>query len=217
MVSAGHNILQWVPAPGGDTAPAQGGTVPNIANTQLAALVSSLLTRDDGAQALVDLSAVLDQAAWLLDPGDDRSDAGTCALAGYPVAVVRSNLQLQLKGLANCDQSYEKIFKKQTDQLLFDNGGVTKLSFEFKLGAHELRQDGVAGYYLGSDYSQLKAVHLPKETKTNYVSQQGDGGYPALSPVETPSDSDGSMNTDGSLYATLLVDPRGSIHEVISK
>lgn len=207
----GGAVLQWVPTPGGQAAPGAPSGAPAIDNANLLALVEGLLSAPDGAGALADLVATLDQSGWQLDPGEDRSSALPAVLLGHPVAVVRCNLQLQLKGLALTDQSYEKIFDN-TGALAFHDGGVGGLAFDLSIGARELRRDGVAGYYLGGDYSCLNAVVQPHDAKSGYIVQAGAKGFPTLSPVETPLNSAGTMDATGSLYATLLVDPRGDVH-----
>ncbi len=214
LLSGGGSVLQWIPAPGGMAAPANPATEPEIENTQLAALVNGILDAADPVAAMQDIMLTLDQSAWTLDPGEERSGGSIAALIGHPIAVVRANLQLQLQGLAKANQSYEQIFKTGSDQLKFNSGGVEELKFEVKLGAIELRGDGIAGYYLGSDYGAMMAVHRPPQASSGYISQQGEtrNDWPIVSPVETPEASDGTMDTQGSVYVTLLVDPRGDLH-----
>lgn len=209
----GGAILRWVPAPGGDTTPG-GPETPRIANIHLQALVTGVLEAEKAPERMQDLMATLDQATWTLNPGEERARGSISALMGHPVAVVRANLQLQLQGLPLANQSYQQRFHAGTDTLKFNAGGVEALSFQVRLGAVELRRDGIAGYYLGTDYGQLNAVRRPARTKTDYVLQQGgaQGNWLTVSPVATPQDGDGSMDSDGSVYVTLLVDPRGDMH-----
>lgn len=214
LLSGGGSVLQWLPAAGGDAAPGAPGAGPAIDNPQLSALVTGVLNAPDPVGAMHDLMLTLDQSVWTLDPAEDKSRGALAALMGHPIAVVRANLQLQLQGLTQSNQSYQQIFEAGSDTLKFNSGGVEDLTFQVKLGAMDLRRDGIAGYYNGTDYTTLTAVHKPGQASSGYVAQQGDtgGDWPSLSPIPTPQDSDGSMHADGSVYVTLLVDPRGDSH-----
>ena len=190
IASSAVQTLEWVPAPGGaGNVPGQGTQPETISNPHLAGLVTDLLARSDAAAALQDLMDTLDQASWSMDLGDDQI-AATSPLAGDPVAVVRINLQLQLRGLPMTDQSYEQIFANPQDStdltLKFNSGGVENTSFDLRLGAPELRRDGVAAFFPDDDYSSAIAPQAPRAPASSYVTQQGAGSWPQVTPAPTP-------------------------------
>ncbi|MDF1873418.1 hypothetical protein [Vannielia sp.] len=216
IASSAVQTLEWVPAPGGaGNVPGQGTQPETISNPHLAGLVTDLLTRSDAAAALQDLMDTLDQASWSMDLGDDQI-AATSPLAGDPVAVVRINLQLQLRGLPMTDQSYEQIFANPQDStdltLKFNSGGVENTSFDLRLGAPELRRDGVAAFFPDDDYSSAIAPQAPRAPASSYVTQQGAGSWPQVTPAPTPQASGGQLDTTGSFTGTVLMDPRGALH-----
>ena len=82
------------------------------------------------------------------------------------------------------------------------------VAFPVRLGSLELRHDGLIGYYLPSQsYSTFYAVHNPEKVRSGdtYIKQ-----------ILTPSgDYQGNIHLKyqgDSVTATMLVDPRGSVH-----
>ncbi|GAB5448412.1 hypothetical protein [Gymnodinialimonas sp.] len=213
----------WTWAPGGSVAPQDlSGSAPTGLNTHLQGVVDSVIIDDNGA-AFFALLSTIDETAWTIDPLGGREDQGLSTLIGYPIAVVRANMQLQLKGLAYTNQAYIDLFKPGSDELLENTGSLLEVPFPVRLGGEELRSDGLIGYYMGSDYSTLNAVHVSSEVladDTGYVRKIGaplpdEGGpnYVNLHPVPATShQTDYVFDTTQSQNLTLLVDPRASLH-----
>ena len=70
-----------------------------------------------------------------------------------------------------------------------------------------------AGGAADTDYSKFHSIEAPNGTgDEGYVVASDPETFPCLSPVPTPTEISSALHTEGSIYATLIVDPRGDIH-----
>lgn len=219
--SAEDQALIWRPQPGGQSSPVVQPNAPvEIANQHLLGLVNGLLQHADAATAFSNFLEAIDETLWSIDPLGGRDDQNLSVLLGRPVAVTRINLQLQLDGAPQYNQAWYKLFGETGSELLDDTGSILEWDYPVRLGYQALRDDGVLGYYAGSDYSSFNAVHEPERstpTSPPYIARIGvDGNYVQLRPKPTPTPpSEGSpFDSSNSAYLTLLVDPRGAVNGV---
>ncbi len=220
LVSATEGELVWRPAPGqpGTSPVVDPNDPPDIANAHLLALVEGLLQHADAAKAFTNFMAAIDETLWTVDPLGGRHDENLSVLIGRPLAVVRANLQLQLAGDAAVNQAWYKLFGDSGSTLVDDTGSLLDLSWPVRIGDLNLRDDGVLGYYEGGDYATFNAAHIPKDVvpaSTPYLDKIGeDGNYVHLQAQPTLHAASTGVVFDptGSVYTTLVVDPRGLIN-----
>jgi hypothetical protein len=196
----------WRPRPG---APGQNPPPPNpaaIANTVLREVITSFAAQPP--EVFNDLLQVIDETLWMVDPLGGRKDQFLSVLIGRPLAVVQISLQLGLNG----DPAYNQLWNftlngKQPHDLLRDTGNIESVPFPVRLGSLELRDDGVIGYLLpAEDNATFYAVHYPDEISPHdtFVRQIVQNGQ---------YQGNISLTCQGpSVTATLIIDPRGSVH-----
>ena len=220
-LGASATQLVWLPVPGkaGTSPVIDRQAPPDIANPHLRAIVAGLLGRRDGAAAFAGFLQAVDETLWTVEPLGSRSDRNLSTLIGRPLAVTRAHLQLRLAGLPLINQAFYKTFVSGTDRLLEDDGGLLQTRWPVRVGFQELRDDGVVGYFEGTDYSTFQAVHLPGDAVTSappYVTLIEPGNYLELPLEPTRDDADGGSVFDPSAdgYLTLLVDPNGMVNVI---
>jgi hypothetical protein len=131
----------WLGSPERSTAETE-TQAPSFANRHLTALVSSLLPSGGSTGPLTDLLATMDAAAWATSPFGTDVDI-TDPLVGQLVAVVRMQLNLELRGLPVISQRWEGTLNE-------DTGGVLGMSFPVRVGA-DLEDDGLVGVQSDGD------------------------------------------------------------------
>ena len=174
----------WLPAP--DLSPPAAQTAPPaLANPHLEALITGVLAATTPGAALADLIATIQDASWATAPaGPDAAQLAT--LIGFPVAVARAQLLLELAGHPATSQLWP-----QTGQ---DNdGGVLAASFAVELGSSSLDDDGLVGYFLDSDPGHLSSPYGPSAS-----------GYVTSLPV--------SVTIGQATALTILLHPHGLVH-----
>ena len=141
----------------------------------------------------------IDATLWTTDPLGNRVDQNLSVLVGRPLALVRARLQFQLDGYPINDTGWASTFNvTQPDFLSFP--------FSIRLGDQASRQDGVIGYFSGTDYNVFNSVVAP-QTKQGYVKPIGPLGLMEKGNYLTLTFAQETYS-----YVTILVDPRGAIH-----
>jgi hypothetical protein len=174
----------WLPSP--DLAPPGAQTTPpELANPHLAALVTGVLTAANPSAALTDLLTTIEDASWAIAPaGADAAQLST--LIGFPIAVARAQLLLELAGNPATSQLWADTGQDR-------DGGITQASFPVELGSSSLDDDGLVGYFLDSDPGQLSSPYGPSAS-----------GYVTTTPV--------TVTIGQPIPLTLLLHPQGSVH-----
>ncbi|HLO03999.1 MAG TPA: hypothetical protein VK191_12895 [Symbiobacteriaceae bacterium] len=188
----GAQQLNWTGAPGG---PYQ--TVASLLPfPHLQEFINGLLNLGGAAavQAFEDLLHVIDETLWTIDPLGNRDDQNLSVLVGRPLALCRTRLQFELDGPAISDPSWQYTFNPLAPS-------VPSYPFAIRLGALDLQQDGLLGYFTGTDYTTFHAVHLPEEVSDPYIQPIGTGSGLTL-----------QFNSSSEAYLTMLVDPRAVVH-----
>jgi hypothetical protein len=189
--------VAWLPAPGGG-APADPS---GIESSHLSAMLMALwaptggIPPRDQPDALSALYASIDETLWTIEPGGGQGDQDLAALIGPPLALVRAELQFELYGHPAYNQSWR-------DSTLEQTACFTTVENDIRVGSTELVDDGVVGYYTGTDYTRFSASHVAGPA-TPHVQAIAPGNYLSL-PFDYP--------TYSKQQVTLLVDPRGSVH-----
>lgn len=142
---------------------------------------------------------VIDETLWVVDPLGSRDDQNLSVLVGRPLALTRSRLKYELDGPAVTDPSWEFTFNNAAPA--FNN-----YVFPVKLGELQLRNDGLIGYFNGSDYNTFNCLHLPEEgSSSSYIKPVGPGNFIDL-----------TFDDSSEVYVTMLIDPRASVHATTS-
>ena len=138
----------------------------NIRNQTLQAFAQSLVeTTPTSKPKLVELLNLIDSALERIRPGAGRRDL---VLFGRPLALVNATLGLELFGKAWSNPDKSIVAQGQ------GTGDVTldALRVRVNLGyAHSL-EDGLVGFYKGSNYNRIIAPQPPEKIVSNYIGSQ---------------------------------------------
>ncbi|HEU5268310.1 MAG TPA: hypothetical protein VFU36_00190 [Jatrophihabitans sp.] len=161
-------------------------------------LTSPQLQSEAGFSAFL---AVIDETLWTTDPLGNRADANLSVLIGRPLALLRTRLQFQLDGDPISDTGWAATFSHPTPDFL-------GYEFSIRLGDQLTRQDGVIGYFAGSDYGTFNStVAPPASPAQDYVDVIGPVGN------STPGNYlQLSFTPNTYQYLTVLADPRAAMH-----
>lgn len=216
----------WQPDPINPSAPQSLDLIPN---PYVRSLLQTLVARSapDGDQAFNDFLRSIDETMWTIDPRGHRQDQNLAVLVGRPLAIVRAEMALRLRGLAYTNQDWPATFDnpdfsdgKKPHALGTENGGVfdNKYRWQVRLGSATLTDDGLIGYFADDpadatkSFSVFNCIAPRPGPPSKFVRKIGDrDSYPELCPVD---DSVASWDAKRNQVArlTLLVDPRCRVH-----
>ncbi|HEY2324069.1 MAG TPA: hypothetical protein VGJ82_14525 [Thermoanaerobaculia bacterium] len=182
-------VMQWFAAPF-STYKTIGSLAENY--PQLASFLAGVQAA--GPDAFDAMLRTIDATLWSIDPLGNRDDQYLSVLIGRPLALVRSRLQYEYDGPAVSDPSWRFTFSPDPPE-------TPNYTFPVRLGDLPLRDDGLIGYYVGSDYSKFDAVYVPRGVSSPYVQQIGPGNF-----------LDMQFNSSSVVYLTMFVDPRASVN-----
>ena len=183
--------LRW------DTAPGQYTEVghllrEDIRNDYMFGFLDALINHPDPVQAFDDLMAIVDETLWSVDPLGGRGENTLAVLVGRPIAVVRAKLEFELSGGPLFDQYWSETGMFNT------HGYDTDVRFPIQLGSLQDSEDGLLGFFLNDDFTQLNSIH-----KSELPAAQPD--YIINQPVTLPLSGERAA-------VTMLLDPRGYIN-----
>jgi hypothetical protein len=122
-------------------------------------------------------------------------------LVGRPLALLRTRLQFQLDGDAISDTGWAATFTNPTPDFL-------SYQFDIRLGDQLTRQDGVIGYFAGSDYDVFNStVAPPADPQQDYVEVIGPLGSSTAGNYLKLGFAPNTYQ-----YLTVLADPRAGMH-----
>jgi hypothetical protein len=190
----GSKLGGWTPPPHSNlTLDDIGNQAPHLRDM----LASPRLATEAGFQALL---TAIDETLWTTDPLGNRADAHLSVLIGRPLALLRTRLQFQLDGAPITDTGWAATFTRSDPEFLHQQ-------FSIRLGDQATRQDGVIGYFTGSDYDVFNStVAPPTEPAQDYVRVIGPVGSPTGNYLAL------SFQPQTHQYLTVLADPRAAIH-----
>ncbi|MFF7725697.1 hypothetical protein [Streptomyces sp. NPDC008001] len=164
--------------------------------------VSKLL--EAGPDAFAELLSSLDHSLATTAPGED--DDSLAGLAGRPVALLRARLRCELNGPAMTSSSWDDVVSPPPPEF-------TDYLWNVRLGAGDMLGDGLAGFYLGSDYTRLHAVPEPAPERTGYVVPID--GHEVRVPARPVLPPARAREADtAAAWVTLLADPWAAVHAV---
>jgi hypothetical protein len=187
---------------GGQTFASEGGS--GIENAHLKRVVDAIAAEPDrvtAVRALAEASEIATAAARASE--DDELQL----LAGYPLAVVRCRLRLELDGRLAVSQAWGDIGARTSK-------GYEKVKFPIQVGSTELAGDGVAGYWIKDNYKRIHSV-LRTDTMPRYVGTRSPVvGFPADDDDGDEDGRQGRRHRPEECVLTLLLDPSLDIHVV---
>ncbi|EGF89405.1 cell surface receptor IPT/TIG domain-containing protein [Asticcacaulis biprosthecium C19] len=144
----GRQAVFWTPAPGSQyaTIAQAAATVPHF-GPFLQGLAGQ------GVQGLADFLNAIDEVLWTTLPEAEAYGGAISAAIGRPLAMVRAQLQFELRNSPQNDPSWQ-----YTQTSL--PSAISTFSFPIELGDTTRLDDGLIGYFLEDDYSQFN-VELP--------------------------------------------------------
>ncbi|MEU8547167.1 hypothetical protein AB0C81_09205 [Streptomyces roseoverticillatus] len=162
--------------------------------------VTELLAAGPGAFA--ELLATVDQAMSATAAGED--DDSLAALVGRPVALLRARVKFELNGPPMTPSSWDDVVDPDPPEF-------TDYLWNVRLGAADMLRDGLAGFFLGTDYTHLHTVAEPQPDGPGYAVPI-DGQEIAL-PARPVARPDGIAD-EAAAWVTLLADPWAAVHAV---
>lgn len=187
-------VVAWQPAPGSN--------FPTIASLLddpdlkiLGQMLQAIQDNTDAADAFNALLDTIDASSWIIDTGNPSADEGLAMLVGRPVALVRNKLKFQLQGPVITDPSWRFTFAPATNPM-------TGWDFTIRLGEAGMRQDGLIGYYIGTDYDTLYATNVPENNP--------DPDY--VQAIATGSSLNLTFSSSSEVNITMIMDPRAMVH-----
>lgn len=176
-------------------------------NLHLRDFVEGLLSyvSDKGA-ALSAFLEEIDLTTWITDPLGARKKRGLSAFIGRPLALVRARVSLEMKGfpIRFFDFQEPQEYDPQTDS---DPFGIKQVDFPFYVGADNLPNNGLIGYFEESNYKNFQAISKKSLIKTPYV-QERRLLKTRLNDAATPAEHKHYR------YLTLIMDYRGKAHSL---
>ncbi|MFD9420304.1 hypothetical protein ACFWC9_37250 [Streptomyces goshikiensis] len=162
---------------------------------------------EGGAPAFSDLLATIDRSMSATAPGED--DNSLAALVGRPMALLRARLKFELNGPPMTPSSWSDVVEHPAPEPEF-----TGYLWNIRLGAGDILSDGLAGFFLGSDYTRLHAVPAPPPSRSQgpryVVPIDGHEITLPARPVTPPT----RIADEAAAWVTLLADPWAAVHAV---
>ena len=236
MIGSGNDVsesgtgLRWDAVPGKNSVL---GAAPDFGPSlrHLNSFVNALLLRGaQGSQALQNLLDVIDSSLWNVDPLGQPMQGNLAILLGRPIALVRALATLETGGSPASNQSWQNTGANVTDDFMH-------VPLPLRVGDIGLSNNGVMGYFLDDDYSQLypyygydQQLAIPRNVIADRTlapdamlsrmssllesyAEPAPGSQEASGDPYIVSDPVFSLKPDGvTTHAlTMLVDPRGWI------
>ncbi|MEM9918443.1 MAG: hypothetical protein AAF990_10130, partial [Bacteroidota bacterium] len=178
-----------------------------ISNYFLRELVDQLLSFDeDSGEIFSAFLSSIDSTTWVTDPLGSREKKGLSALIGRPLALVRARVSMELKGTAvrrfDVDQPVQYQVEKSSNPF-----GLMQLPLPFYVGADNLPNNGLIGYFDNADFSKFYVV-------TDHLERQNEFIEGRENLLVTLNDDGMSEDQKDFRYLSMLVDYRGVVHTV---
>jgi hypothetical protein len=180
---------------------------------------AGIVTPESSLSALL---RAIDTTLWTVDSFALLGSEHVAGLVGRPIAVVRTQLRLELRpeddvDLSNPDRAAERAAAEQA---------LAAVAFPVRIGELTRSDDGVLGYFLGDDFSRFRLVDKAvAELARESGRSRGQLGLLGQSPTLPPTDpithpyvvgSDDSdtvlLHLGQTLTVTLLMHPAGKAY-----
>lgn len=188
----------WQPAPGSEAAIYY---LPNISDPHLLKVISWLMER--GAAFVANYLAAIENALENIQPENYEQNSSLSVLAGQPLAIIRTRMNLEFMGEPAINQSWLSL-RQDLNRNYRDTALAEYIRFPVRLGEYEQQNDGLIGYWI--EEGDKFADNLFYAPQTNDIDDpniitHGESSFTIdLAPAEPP------------VYMTLVFDPRGKLH-----
>ena len=178
-----------------DPAPAAGPATLDGLGSELAGVLRAVVTAGTGA--FQNFLTAIDETLWTVDPLAGDRDEYLTALAGRPLALIATELALELGGEPLRDPGWEHTFEPEPPPVL-------SYPFAVRLGAPADREDGLVGYFHEDVLDRFRAARVPAVSD---LVDDPRGFVTAAAPADV------LLRPDGTTVARLLllVDPRATV------
>lgn len=192
----------WRNAPGVELS-RDGNNYPLLKNHHLQKLVHYLLRQ--GISFQQQFLSTVDNSLENIDPESFAQHTTLALLVGRPIAIVRANFSLEVKGLPTCDPT---VAVNSGDD--FPSYGFTEVKIPIRLGDYQQLNDGLVGYWketpngIEGDYDYEDDIFYATQSRIeqdNNIVTDAEGINHFLQTVDAPPQG-----------VTMLIDPRGLIH-----
>ena len=167
--------------------------------------------------------STLQNAQENVEPSDWAAHEAMFLMIGRPIAVVRTNLKMDMQGLPALDPSWETYRKALMNghNLQLESAQIRDVNVSVRVGEHSQFNDGLLGYWCetpatkGHPAPDLPAEFLSPQADTDRETRKvGDRSVRAAQDKHDqaePFNIEMSLNDDAK-NLTLLMDPRGKLH-----
>lgn len=202
-LDAAKSECEWIPAPGGSSM-----SIEHIANGHLKRLVGYLKKQD--AASFERFLANVQSAFERIDPESHAQHDALALLVGRPMALVRTTLDLQLRGRPAISQSWNNLRRDMDRDLRGEAQGMaatttrhshsaTRVQFPIRLGAARQLNDGLVCFW--------------KEASNGGAPEYDYEGGPRWPAFDAGSEPDLLQSIgDPPQKLTMLMDPLGVVH-----
>ena len=220
----GNALGEFVPKQGWQPAPGKTGVqepmrIPNPHLNRMAVHIHDLITKDlpNGASNtfLEDFIHTIDDALANIQPETNSDPQGISLLMGRPIALVRTLVDLQVKGPLAVNQSWTA-FNKDLNKSHRTTDQFESVQFPIRLGEYGMLNDGLVGYWLEEKGNDGKIRYVGGD-KSKFYALQSD--YRDTASIESSSAEISakpiSFNQSISSppqYVSMLVDVQGHVH-----
>ncbi|MFN0014364.1 MAG: hypothetical protein ACKVU2_07425 [Saprospiraceae bacterium] len=202
-VDADGSTVRWRPAPGWESL----ADPKNIANPHLRKVVAYLLR-----QSGIFIEKFMDGTNDVLrtiEPESFEQQQALALLMGRPMAVVRANIDLELKGVAAVHHGWGAFYRDRNDGTFErETDRYMEVRFPIRIGAVGQLNDGLVGYWLeqqtgefnGDFYLNNFVAPNAAPVNINYLDDR-------VTPISQSLDPDDPDQT-----VCILLDPRATVH-----
>ncbi len=185
----------WQAAPGSDNAASTISAIANAPLRQLLATVQSL-----GESFLSGFILTMDNAAANIEPDSAEQHQGMALLVGRPVALVRTDLNLELQGLPAVHQGWNA-FRQDLQRDTRDTDNIEQVQFPVRIGEPEQLNDGLIGYWIEN------ADGTYEDNRLYSPATEGVNNANITAPANVCQTLDAAPHT-----FAMLMDPRGTLN-----
>jgi len=200
----------WRGIPGSDTAIAISSKT--ITNRYLLQQVQYLVSQ--GESFFRDFLTTLNKALETIDPESFAQNQAISLLVARPLALVRSQVNLELQGLPAISQNSADMRSDVLDNRYRTTHAFPQVKFPIRIGEYQQLNDGMVGYwvetaegtYKDSTFYAPQSCFVPHSQVKTLFDDARDRT------PDTPVNLEQTLEANTAQTLVMLVDPRGQVH-----
>ncbi|MDW3191463.1 MAG: hypothetical protein R8G66_03835 [Cytophagales bacterium] len=195
----------WQPTPG-DSTPLDPRFIENkyLKNVVRQLSITDGESNEAKAQYILDFINMMNEALTNITPANAAQLTGTAILMGRPIAVVRTFLDLEVKGNLANNQSWNA-FRADLNASKRTTNDFEKVLFPLRVGDRSQLNDGLVGYWKEDETNQLSSAFYTTIASGVVTNADIVAFEDARTHLQQSIDAEGQN-------LTMLVDPNGSVH-----